>query len=393
MVMQLESCFLFSRFLFARQVRNIVSAHQAWVTNCFGSCSTFPAMFSTEENGLRHKRPRPASAHRLYPSNWTLVNLKRFEFLLNSDPCSGRQRVDLLVIVTSHPGHSSLRNAFRRGLPTEALRAFYIKRVFLLARINPGQSGYRQVDQTAIEEEHLNYNDIVQGDFIESYHNLSYKHVMGLKYSAEFCPQAELVLKMDDDIAVDLFQLLNLVRNQSLSGMQIAGAVMAGDELNPVRNKNSKWYVSRDDYAPSTYPLFVSGWAYVTTVQAAIQLVRHAESSPFFWIDDTYVTGMLAALSGVKHVDIRPRFTVFVDHLRCCLRNHETACDYFIGPSDDDVELIEAFHRQSLHCKINYCPPTNETDKPSLCVITNHPPNTYNKLEGRIIHGQVIPLL
>lgn len=56
---------------------------------------------------------------------------------------------------------------------------------------------------------------------------------MGLKYSTEFCPQAQLVLKMDDDIAVDLFQLLNLVRNQSLSGMQIAGAVMTGDELNP----------------------------------------------------------------------------------------------------------------------------------------------------------------
>lgn len=315
--------------------------------------------------------------------------------MLNSDPCADRQRVDLLVIVTSHPGHVSLRNAFRRALPSEALGTFYIKRVFLLAQINPGQSGYHQVDQTVIEEEHLDYSDIVQGDFIESYHNLSYKHVMGLKYSTHFCPQAQLVLKMDDDIAVDLFQLLNLVRNQSVSGMQIAGAVMAGDELNPVRNKASKWYVSPDDYASSRYPLFVSGWAYVTTVQTAIQLVRHAESSPFFWIDDTYVTGMLAALCGVKHVDIRPYFTVYVDHLRCCLRNHlrATACDYFIGPSGDDAELIGAFHRQAFHCQVNSCPPVNETDKPSLCVITYHPSNTYNKLEGRIIHGQVIPLL
>lgn len=105
---------------------------------------------------------------------------------------------------------------------------------------------------------------------------------MGLKYSAHYCSQAQLILKMDDDIAVDLFQLLDLVRSKSLTGLQIAGAVLTGDERNPVRDKASKWYVSRDDYAPSKYPPFVSGWAYVTTVQAASQLVRHSESSPFF---------------------------------------------------------------------------------------------------------------
>ena len=193
------------------------------------------------------------------------MNLKHFEFLLNSDACETRH-IDLLVIVTSHPGHVALRNAFRRALPMEALRTFNISRVFLLAQINPSQTGYHQVDQTIIEEEHLNFNDIVQGDFIESYHNLSYKHIMGLKYSIHYCPQAQLILKMDDDIVVDLFQLLDLVRNKSLTGLQIAGAMLTSNERNPVRERASKWYVSRDDYAPSKYPPFVIQLIYLITI-------------------------------------------------------------------------------------------------------------------------------
>jgi hypothetical protein len=380
--------------------KEMISSHHQLFRRILTLCCCFVCvalffLYATK-NQQWPRRPRPASSHQFYPSNWTLVNLKNFEFLLNSDACGTRQ-IDLLAIVTSHPGHVALRNAFRRALPIEALRTFNITRVFLLAQINPTQTGYHQVDQHVIEEEHINYNDIVQGDFIESYHNLSYKHVMGLKYSAHYCSQAQLILKMDDDIAVDLFQLLDLVRSKSLTGLQIAGAVLTGDERNPVRDKASKWYVSRDDYAPSKYPPFVSGWAYVTTVQAASQLVRHSESSPFFWIDDIYVTGILAALSGVNLVDIRTRFTVFVDHLKCCLRNHPitVACDYIIGPSGDDAELVEAFHRQSLRCRIDPCRTTTleeSSDKPSFCVITNIPSQTYNKMDGRIIHGQIIPL-
>ena len=363
---------------------------RAFTCSCCLICAIIFFVYATE-NGRRPPRRwtvRPASTHRLYPSNWTLVNLKRFEFLLNTDACNNVPEMELLVLVTSHPGHVDLRQAFRRALPTEALRAFNISRLFMLARINPEQSGYYQVDQSVIEEEHLEHNDIVQGDFIESYHNLSYKHVMGLKYATHFCPQAQFLLKMDDDIAVDLFQLLDLVRELQLSGLQMAGAVMSGKELDPVRDKSSKWYVSRSDYAPSRYPAFVSGWAYVTTIPAARQLVRHAESSPFFWIDDIYVTGMLSTLSGVKHVNIRSRFTVYTDHLRCCLRHNSTACDYLVGPSGDDAELIEAFHRLSLGCHRSTC----QSDKAgsSLCVITNQP-STY-QLNGRIIHGQVIPL-
>lgn len=341
---------------------------------------------------------RPFSTQKLYPSNWTLVNLKHFEFLLNSDVCgTGKQSVELLVVVTSHPGHVELRHAFRSGLPAQVLRKFGIRRLFLLGRIDPAQKDYRQVDQSVIEQEHLTHQDLVQGSFVESYRHLSYKHMMGLKYAVHFCPHAKLVLKMDDDIAVDIFQLLDFVKQKKkLSGLRIAGAVMSGEELNPQRNRSaSKWYVTPEEYPMGKYPRFVSGWAYVTTLEAARELVKRSEASPFFWIDDVYVTGMLADLSNIAKLDIRSRLTIYSDHFQCCLQNGDGAtaksCDYFILPAEN-ADSLETFYRQILQCESlrpDGCP---EGDVPaSRCVIA-HRLSGQRLMNGRVIHGQVIPL-
>ena len=52
----------------------------------------------------------------------------------------------------------------------------------------------------------------MQGDFLDTYHNLSYKAVMGNLWVAEFCSQAEFVVKTDDDMYVDLYEVHTLTR-------------------------------------------------------------------------------------------------------------------------------------------------------------------------------------
>ena len=44
-----------------------------------------------------------------------------------------------------------------------------------------------------IEKEAKTEGDLVQGDFMDSYHNLSYKNVMGKLWASNFCPQAVAV--------------------------------------------------------------------------------------------------------------------------------------------------------------------------------------------------------
>ena len=52
--------------------------------------------------------------------------------------------------------------------------------------------------------------DLVQGNFLDTYYNLTYKSVMGHLWVSEFCRQAELVVKTDDDIYVDLYGALSV---------------------------------------------------------------------------------------------------------------------------------------------------------------------------------------
>ena len=70
--------------------------------------------------------------------------------------------------------------------------------------------------QKSIEDENQKFGDIIQGDFVDTYHNLSYKAIMGNLWAAEFCEQAEFVVKADDDIFIDLYEVSRRTLNKIL---------------------------------------------------------------------------------------------------------------------------------------------------------------------------------
>lgn len=169
-----------------------------------------------------------------------------------------------MLIVTSHAEHVELRSAHRRAYPRSELLRLGLRRVFLLARpVRRGgaegdaRDAYAWVDG-ALRDEARRFSDIVQGDFIEAYRlaaglllpllfggavlparvciplvfsacrNLTYKHTMGLEWAARYCPQAQLVIKMDDDIAVDLYQLMDYMHGQ-VRAVEINGTAAQGE--------------------------------------------------------------------------------------------------------------------------------------------------------------------
>lgn len=116
-----------------------------------------------------------------------------------------------MLIVTSHAGHVELRSAHRRAYPRVDLLGLGLRRVFLLAR-QPQHQDDADREARALRDEGRRFKDIVQGDFVEAYRNLTYKHTMGLLWATRYCPQARLVIKMDDDIVVDLYQFVDVVK-------------------------------------------------------------------------------------------------------------------------------------------------------------------------------------
>lgn len=165
---------------------------------------------------------------------------------------------------------------------------------------------------------------------------------------------------MDDDIMVDIFGLQIKLNNQypNLDNILLGYKQMG---LLPQRSKNSKWFVSKEEFKQDIYPDFLSGWAWMTSPFTAKSLVNQAQVSDMFWIDDLWITGMLAHQIGAKIEALNSFYTVYLEHIKCCL-NEKTSelymCDFLVGPSLNREDLIRRFGRLSVDCHIkrpNYC--------------------------------------
>lgn len=169
-----------------------------------------------------------------------LFDLKSFRNRITpSRECKSFQNEKLAVmVVMSYVGHDDLRASHRQALSEEKLNALGIARYFLLADIPPTE---RYISQSQIDDESARFGDILQGGFVDAYRNLTYKHMMGLKWVAEHCDLFKFVIKVDDDIVFDVFKLSEYLERGVHSGKFMAGFVL--DSQKVVRNAKSKWWV------------------------------------------------------------------------------------------------------------------------------------------------------
>jgi hypothetical protein len=84
-------------------------------------------------------------------------------------------------------------------------------------------------------------------------------------------------------------------------------------------------------------------------------LVEASKTVHYFWIDDTYVTGLLAQAAGMSHQDIHQYFTLHPEYLECCIKDKIHLCDYIVGPSSGDSELLLRFQRHAATCQERKC--------------------------------------
>ncbi|KAF2349038.1 Glycosyl transferase family 31 [Trinorchestia longiramus] len=153
-----------------------------------------------------------------------VINPHHHRLLLNNDRlCDKGRKVSLFISVLSSVRHFEQRDAVRRtwgsGLSLAPLRA---RIAFFLA--SPPQQEAHVQSQITIEAQ--TYGDIIQEDFLDTYHNLTLKSIMALKWAEANCPQAEYFMKTDDDIFVNVPKLLTFLQEQS----QLRDYFIAGEE-------------------------------------------------------------------------------------------------------------------------------------------------------------------
>ncbi|XP_069674444.1 beta-1,3-galactosyltransferase 5-like [Periplaneta americana] len=240
--------------------------------------------------------PPPYPMHKLAPDDLTtLIDVKDFSFQLNNFPCNASEGPPLLlVLVHSAPGNADKRRAIRETWGRGALRV-----LFLLGAVQSAQA------QRALEEENRLHRDLVQGRFVDSYRNMTYKHVMALKWTAYFCPGARYLLKTDDDVFVNSPALLEFL-SQELSPWGARRLILCEPYSFAYvkRSFRSKWRVSPLEYPGRTYPAYCSGWAVLYSPDVVFLLYREAQRAEYFWIDDVHVTGTLAARANLTQTPL-----------------------------------------------------------------------------------------
>lgn len=237
--------------------------------------------------------PPPYPVHLLPPGDeGTLIGLQNFTFYMNDPVCNASSSPLFIVIIHSAPHNSETRHIIRETWGRD------VHLVFLVGETTKEL-------QSSLDIENMQYHDVVQGSFLDSYRNLTYKHVMALKWVTYHCPGAKYILKTDDDVFVNT-PLLRDFLTVELSPLGARKLVLCDVLYSPIvkRSYRSKWRVSPAEYKNRWYPDYCSGWAILYSPDVIFHLYREAQHSPYFWIDDVHLTGTLLARLNYSHTNV-----------------------------------------------------------------------------------------
>lgn len=235
------------------------------------------------------------------------VNPHTFEYTLKPTTACRGSHVYLLTYVHTAPSHFRQRAAIRQTWGNaNNFKDLNFRVVFLMGL------GANVTEQEAIALESDLHGDIVQENFVDSYRNLTYKGIMALKWTSRYCPNAKYVLKSDDDIFVNIFNVVNHLQSLDRLETPLNRTIicMVWSRMRVVRNPRSKWYVPRSEFWPDYFPQYCSGSAFMLTGDMIRPMYNSSLGTPFFWVDDYYVTGLLADKVGATHMRLNSVYSL-----------------------------------------------------------------------------------
>lgn len=224
--------------------------------------------------------PVPAEEHRI-------LSPLTYRYVLNQPEACRDKSPFLVFLVPVAPRDSAAREAVRGtwgSADRDVLTLFF--------------SGLPEEEQRSnLQEEAGLHADMIQMDFVDSYQNLTIKTMMMMRWLSTFCPHATFGMKVDADVFVNVFYLLEWLRSSPRRGF-ITGSVICDGQ--PRRDPNSKWFVSEEHYRDNTFPPYVSGAGYVFSGDMAGRISWASRFVRMIPLEDVYVGLCLRVL------DVRP---------------------------------------------------------------------------------------
>lgn len=257
----------------------------------------------------------------------TLINLHKYKVLLNSDKCAKQKN---FIIVFIH----SAAHAFKRR---QLIRSTYgsvkqYKKVNLDFVFVLGETINAKVNSKLLTESRK-YNDIIQGNFLDTYTNLLYKHIFAYFWLTKHCTNVEFVIKLDDDVLMNTRLIVDYLLYRNRGGKKIDIFICKYreflDNLSPNRESLNKWSLTMEEYPYSSFPPYCIGHAYITTRNLAEIIYDFSKIVPFLRLDDVYL-GFIKWIAGIEMVESDKLIWYFEDN------DVNIPCAMFYSIQNDD---------------------------------------------------------
>lgn len=150
------------------------------------------------------------------------------------------------------------------------------------------------------------HKDILHWDYRDTFFNLTLKEVLFLEWFSKHCPQAQYILKGDDDVFVNTLQIIALL--EGLSEVK-SKDFFIGDVISnaaPHRDRKLKYFIPESVFE-GKYPAYAGGGGYLYSGELALRLYNISREVVLYPIDDVY-TGMCLRKLGLvpeKHSGFR----------------------------------------------------------------------------------------
>lgn len=234
-------------------------------------------------------RPSQQVGPTLPAADYRILSPGTYRYLLNQPAVCSQRSPFLVLLVPVAPGDEEARRVVRRTWGAAAedhLTLFFV---------GLSQGGG---PQGLLEEENRTHADIIQMDFQDSYQNLTIKTMMMMNWLSVHCPRASYAMKVDADIFVNVFLLVQHLRSSPRHSF-ITGSVITDGV--PRRDNSSKWFVSQQQYSEDAFPWYVSGAGYVFSADLAARISWASRHVPMIPLEDVYV-GLCLRVLGIRPV-------------------------------------------------------------------------------------------
>ncbi|CAN7983980.1 unnamed protein product [Ixodes hexagonus] len=173
-----------------------------------------------------------------------------------------RNNSKFLFFVYTAPGNFEHQTILRSCLGNRHLSAYYRwTTVFFVGLSADYATGKR------VEEEASQHGDVVLLPYVDTYRNLTYKFVYGIKWSIENCPFVTYIVKMDDDFAVNVSKVMDyLEAHLKPEKLEFHCYVHANAPVS--RDRKSKWYLSEKECPKKKYPSYCGGGSIMFNARA-----------------------------------------------------------------------------------------------------------------------------